>query len=170
MPRFPPEVTVADAPIFLSAWRCRGDRCAGCTPHGLLSSFRDRAGGLLRRVIPDGSGAMDARLAVVSPVAGQPDAILWFHTDHQGSVIATSDAAGQPGAMVNYSPQGEFGTDVNGDPITGDSVIGFYGPPRTVMLSLTARFQSLIGLGRDRRTLRSCVRLHSTQAGRVVTV
>lgn len=67
-------------------------------------------GTVLRRYIPDGSGAMDARLAVVDGA----NAVVWFHTDHQGSVIATTNGAGQPIQFANYSPQGKFGTDQNG--------------------------------------------------------
>jgi len=68
------------------------------------------AGAVLRRFIPDGSGSMDARLAAVD-TAGT---IIWFHTDHQGSVIATTNGAGQPIQFANYSPHGKFGTDQNG--------------------------------------------------------
>ncbi len=70
----------------------------------------DLAGGLKRRFIPDGSGSMDARLATVNP----DHTIYWHHTDHQGSVIATSDEFGQPFALANYSPHGEFGTAADG--------------------------------------------------------
>ena len=74
----------------------------------------DLAGVLKRRFIPDGSGSMDARLATVNP----DDTIYWYHTDHQGSMIATSDGYGQPFALGNYSPHGEFGTGVGGVPLT----------------------------------------------------
>lgn len=71
----------------------------------------DIAGAVKRRFIPDGSGAMDARLAVVDDPSG---AVHWFHTDHQGSVIATSNGAGQAEGLTNYSPHGEFGTAADG--------------------------------------------------------
>ena len=74
----------------------------------------DLAGVLKRRFIPDGSGAMDARLATVNP----DNTIYWHHTDHQGSVIATSNAAGQATGFTNYSPHGEFGTGAGGVPLT----------------------------------------------------
>lgn len=74
----------------------------------------DLAGVLKRRFIPDGSGSMDARLATVNP----DNSIHWHHTDHQGSVIATSNAAGQAQGFTNYSPHGEFGTGVGGVPLT----------------------------------------------------
>ncbi len=70
----------------------------------------DLAGLLKRRFIPDGSGSMDARLATVNP----DNTIYWHHTDHQGSVIATSDGFGQLFALANYSPHGEFGTAADG--------------------------------------------------------
>lgn len=70
----------------------------------------DLAGGLKRRFIPDGSGAMDARLATVNP----DNTIFWHHTDHQGSVIGTSNGAGQAVGLTNYSPHGEFGTAADG--------------------------------------------------------
>ena len=70
----------------------------------------DLAGGLKRRFVPDGSGSMDARLATVNP----DGTIYWHHTDHQGSVIATSNGAGQAVSLVNYSPHGEFGTAADG--------------------------------------------------------
>lgn len=50
----------------------------------------DAAGALKRRFVPDGSGAMDARLATVNP----DNTVFWHHTDHQGSVIGTSNGAG----------------------------------------------------------------------------
>ena len=70
----------------------------------------DLAGGLKRRFIPDGSGSMDARLATVNP----DSTIYWHHTDHQGSVIGTSNGSGQAVALTNYSPHGEFGTAADG--------------------------------------------------------
>lgn len=70
----------------------------------------DIAGVLKRRFIPDGSGSMDARLATVNP----DNTIHWHHTDHQGSVIATSNGAGQAAGFTNYSPHGEFGTAADG--------------------------------------------------------
>ncbi|TPW05953.1 MAG: RHS Repeat family [bacterium] len=72
----------------------------------------DLAGVLKRRFIPDGSGSMDARLATVNP----DNTIHWHHTDHQGSVIATSNAAGQAAGFTNYSPHGEFGTGASAPP------------------------------------------------------
>ena len=74
----------------------------------------DLAGVLKRRFIPDGSGSMDARLATVNP----DNTIHWHHTDHQGSVIATSNAAGQAAGFTNYSPHGEFGTGAGGVALT----------------------------------------------------
>jgi YD repeat-containing protein len=47
----------------------------------------DGNGDLIRRFVPDGTGAMDARLATVTPAG----AVYWHHVDHQGTVIATSD-------------------------------------------------------------------------------
>jgi RHS repeat-associated protein len=70
----------------------------------------DTGGVLKRRFIPDGSGAMDARLATVNA----NNTLHWYHTDHLGSVIATSNAAGQPAGFTNYSPHGEFGTGAGG--------------------------------------------------------
>ena len=65
----------------------------------------DVNGDLIRRFVPDGTGAMDARLATVAPAG----AVYWHHTDHLGSVIATSDSAGQTIGTASYSPYGEFG-------------------------------------------------------------
>jgi len=67
-------------------------------------------GTILRRYVPDGSGAMDARLAVIT-AAGT---VSWFHADNLGSVIAMTNGAGQPIQFANYSPHGKFGTDQNG--------------------------------------------------------
>jgi RHS repeat-associated protein len=72
-------------------------------------------GGLLkRRFIPDGSGAMDARLATINA----DSTVFWHHADHQGSLIATSNGAGQAAGFTNYSPHGEFGTGAGGVPMT----------------------------------------------------
>jgi YD repeat-containing protein len=78
----------------------------------------DASGALLRRFIPDDTGAMDARLAVLEANG----TIYWLHVDHQGSVIATSNAAGQALQFVNYSPYGEFGTDADGNALTAPPV------------------------------------------------
>jgi RHS repeat-associated protein len=75
----------------------------------------DTSGTLIRRFIPDGTGAPDARLATLKA----DGTIYWHHTDHQGSVFATSNSAGNPVSIVNYSPNGEPGTDVNGNPLAG---------------------------------------------------
>lgn|GEM_PF-1214590 len=72
----------------------------------------DVNGDLLRRFIPDGTGAMDARLATVTPTGD----VYWHHTDHQGSVIATSNSAGETVGVASYSPYGEFGGDATTTP------------------------------------------------------
>jgi RHS repeat-associated protein len=64
----------------------------------------DVNGDLIRRFVPDGTGAMDARLATVTAA----NAVYWHHVDHQGTVIATSDSAGQTVGTASYSPYGEF--------------------------------------------------------------
>ena len=53
----------------------------------------DVNGDLIRRFVPDGTGAMDARLATVE---GNGD-LYWHHTDHQSLVIATSKPDGGGG-------------------------------------------------------------------------
>jgi len=69
-------------------------------------------GTLIRRLVPDGTGDIDARLMTVE--AG--GAAFWHHTDRQGGVVATSNAAGQIVATATYSPHGEFGTGVTAPP------------------------------------------------------
>ena len=86
----------------------------------------DQAGALVRRFIPDGSGAMDARLAMVA----SDGTVSWFHANHQGSVVAMSNASGAATAFANYSEYGKFGTDASGNPITappGGSPFGYTG-------------------------------------------
>ncbi|MBX9802004.1 MAG: hypothetical protein K2Y04_04475 [Caulobacteraceae bacterium] len=86
----------------------------------------DTAGALQRRFIPDGSGAMDARLAMVSSTGD----VSWFHTNHQGSVIAISNASGAATAFANYSEYGKFGTNAAGSPLNsppGGSPFGYTG-------------------------------------------
>lgn len=86
----------------------------------------DAAGALRRRFIPDGSGAMDARLAMVAA----DGTVSWFHTNHQGSVIAMSNGSGAAIAVANYSEYGKFGTDASGNPLTappGGSQFGYTG-------------------------------------------
>lgn len=72
----------------------------------------DSAGNVLRRFVPDGSGAMDRRLATVEANG----TVYWHHTDRQGSVIATSSSAGQTVETATYSPHGEFGAGVTAPP------------------------------------------------------
>jgi RHS repeat-associated protein len=104
----------------------------------------DLAGVLKRRYIPDGSGAMDARLATVNP----DNTIHWHHTDHQGSVIATSNAAGQGTGFTNYSPHGEFGTAANGAALSVPPIgspFGYTGrqyDPETELYQYRARYYS----------------------------
>lgn len=102
----------------------------------------DGAGNILRRFIPDGSGAMDGRLATLEPNG----TIYWHHTDHQGSVVATSNASGAPVSLVNYSPNGELGTAPDGSalaaPPTG-SPFGYTGrqyDPETGLWQYRARY------------------------------
>jgi len=71
----------------------------------------------LRRFIPDGSGAMDGRLATVEANG----MVYWHHTDHQGSVIATSNSAGQTVGVASYSPYGEFGSGQSAPPLGSPS-------------------------------------------------
>jgi YD repeat-containing protein len=72
----------------------------------------DVNGDLIRRFVPDGTGAMDARLATVTPAG----AVYWYHVDHQGTVIATSDSAGQTVGTASYSSYGEFGAGTSAPP------------------------------------------------------
>ncbi|MEY4241261.1 MAG: hypothetical protein RJA14_957, partial [Pseudomonadota bacterium] len=72
----------------------------------------DVNGDLIRRFVPDGTGAMDARLATVTAA----NAVYWHHVDHQGTVIATSDSAGQTVGTASYSPYGEFGAGTSAPP------------------------------------------------------
>lgn len=72
----------------------------------------DASGNVLRRFVPDGSGVMDGRLATVEANG----TVYWHHTDHQGSVIATSNSAGQTVETATYSPHGEFGAGVTAPP------------------------------------------------------
>lgn len=99
----------------------------------------DASGTTLRRFVPDGSGAMDARLATVD--AG--GAVYWIHTDHQGSVIATSNSSGQVVAAVTYSPYGEFGGTATAPPT--HSPFGYTGrqyDPETGLYQYRARYYS----------------------------
>jgi RHS repeat-associated protein len=73
----------------------------------------DVNGDLIRRFVPEGTGTMDARLATVE---GNGD-LYWHHTDHQGSVIATSRPDGTTAGVATYSPHGEFGTDQSAPPL-----------------------------------------------------
>lgn len=67
------------------------------------------SGAVIRRFVPDGTRdgdgnpTMDARLATVTSAG----VVYWLHTDHQGSVIATSDSTGKAVATATYSPHGE---------------------------------------------------------------
>ncbi len=99
------------------------------------------AGVVLRRFIPDGSGAMDARLATVENDG--PQTVYWIHTDHQGSVVATSNSAAQTVGVATYSPHGEFGTGVSAPPL--GSPFGYTGrqfDPETGLYQYRARYYS----------------------------
>jgi RHS repeat-associated protein len=102
----------------------------------------DGAGNILRRFIPDGSGAMDGRLASVAANG----TVSWLHTDHQGSVVATSNAAGAPVSLANYSPNGELGTALDGTALTAPPIgspFGYTGrqyDPETGLWQYRARY------------------------------
>lgn len=66
-------------------------------------------GTLLRIFVPDGSGALDSKIAVIE-YQGYTPTYHWLLTDHQGSVIGTMDNSGIYAYWVNYSPWGELGT------------------------------------------------------------
>ncbi|MEJ6790949.1 RHS repeat-associated core domain-containing protein [Brevundimonas sp. BR2-1] len=90
----------------------------------------DGAGALVRRFVPDGTGAMDSRLATVTSAG----AVYWHHVDHQGSVIATSNSAGQTVGTASYSPYGEFGTGTTTPPL--HSPFGYTGRQHDVETGL----------------------------------
>lgn len=97
------------------------------------------AGALVRRFIPDGTGAMDGRLATVEANG----TVHWHHTDHQGSVIATSNSAGQTVGVASYSPYGEFGGSQTAPPL--GSPFGYTGreyDPETGLYQYRARYYS----------------------------
>lgn len=66
-------------------------------------------GTLLRIFVPDGSGALDSKIAVIE-YQGYNPTYHWLLTDHQGSVVGTLDNYGTYAYWVNYSPWGELGT------------------------------------------------------------
>ncbi len=97
------------------------------------------SGTTLRRFVPDGSGAMDARLATVEANGD----VYWLHTDHQGSVIATSNSSGQVVEAVGYSPYGEFAAGQTAPP--AHSPFGYTGrqyDPETGLYQYRARYYS----------------------------
>ena len=99
----------------------------------------DVNGDLIRRFVPDGTGAMDARLATVE---GNGD-LYWHHTDHQGSVIATSRPDGTTAGVATYSPHGEFGNGQSAPP--QGSPFGYTGrqyDPETGLYQYRARYYS----------------------------
>lgn len=71
------------------------------------------SGVILRRFVPDGTRAMDGRLATV-----EGGVVSWHHTDRQGSVVAASGPTGQATRTTAYSPYGEIaaGTTPAGEP------------------------------------------------------
>jgi RHS repeat-associated protein len=77
---------------------------------------------------------MDQRLATVTSAG----TVYWHHTDHLGSVIATSDANGQTVGVATYSPHGEGAPPLH-------SPFGFTGrqyDPETGLYYYRARYYS----------------------------
>lgn len=90
----------------------------------------DGAGALLRRYV-HGLG-VDERLAMFTYSDTNPPSKEYYHTDHQGTTIATSDDAGQLSYEYSYSAWGEPGSEgLTGNPFryTGrrlDAETGLY--------------------------------------------
>ena len=104
----------------------------------------DTNGALLRLIIPDGSGAMDGRVAVVE-TGGD---LRWQHTDHQGSVIVLTDGAGTVRQINRYGPHGE--TSALGGSTGVGGIFGYTGrefDPESGLYQYRARYYSpLLGL------------------------
>lgn len=99
----------------------------------------DGSGALVRRFVPDGSGAMDARVMTLEASG----AVLFHHTDRQGSVVATTNAAGQVMGTAAYSPYGEFAPGTTAPP--PGSPFGYTGrqyDPETGLYQYRARYYS----------------------------
>lgn len=85
---------------------------------------------------------MDGRLAAITPAG----VVHWLHTDHQGSVIASSNSSGAPVSFANYSPFGELGTTAAGAALTAPptgSPFGYTGrqyDPETGLWQYRARY------------------------------
>ena len=104
----------------------------------------DTNGALLRLIIPDGSGAMDGRVAVVENGGD----LRWQHTDHQGSVIVLTDGAGTVRQINRYGPHGE--TSALGGSTGVGGIFGYTGrefDPESGLYQYRARYYSpLLGL------------------------
>lgn len=72
---------------------------------GLIAEY-DGGGTLLRRYV-HGPGIDEPLVKYEGAGTGSKS---WFYPDHQGSIVATADAAGTPVATINYGPFGEPGT------------------------------------------------------------
>lgn len=94
------------------------------------------SGVILRRFIPDGTGAMDGRLATV-----EGGVVSWHHTDRQGSVVAASGPTGRATRTTAYSPYGEIaaGTTPAGEPF---GYTGRQFDPETGLMQYRARYYS----------------------------
>jgi len=98
----------------------------------------DGNGVMLRRFVPGGTGAMDDRAAMVT---ASTNAVLWFHTDRQGSLIATSGPTGTVTTSRAYSPHGEMSAGV----LPPGGVFGYTGrqfDPETGLYQYRARYYS----------------------------
>ncbi|MBJ7484084.1 RHS repeat-associated core domain-containing protein [Brevundimonas sp.] len=104
----------------------------------------DTNGTLLRLIIPDGSGAMDGRVAVVENGGD----LRWQHTDHQGSVIVLTDGSGTVRQVNRYGPHGETASLGGSTGVGG--IFGYTGrefDPESGLYQYRARYYSpLLGL------------------------
>ncbi|WP_051943367.1 MULTISPECIES: RHS repeat-associated core domain-containing protein [Luteibacter] len=84
-----------------------------------------------------GTLALIFLIATQANAAGQTETVTYYYTDPNGTVLATSDAAGNVARAIDYRP---YGTQALGTPSPGPGYTGHVNDPDSGLVYMQARY------------------------------